>query len=75
MLATSHGFVPWDDAHHPELSQTNGETDGRWYLSMATTRPRIARIDLTTFETVEIIEIPTAAATTARPLPPKIPSM
>ena len=30
MLNTSHGFVPWDDAHHPELSQTNGETDGRW---------------------------------------------
>ena len=24
MLMTSWGFVPWDDAHHPELSQTNG---------------------------------------------------
>ena len=29
MLNTSYGFVPWDDAHHPELSQTNGQTDGR----------------------------------------------
>ena len=29
MLNTTHGFVPWGDAHHPELSQTNGETDGR----------------------------------------------
>src|SRR4051794_29275821 len=30
MLNTSHGFVPWDDTHHPELSKTNGEDDGRW---------------------------------------------
>ncbi|VAX19196.1 Nitrous-oxide reductase, partial [hydrothermal vent metagenome] len=30
MLQTSYGFVPWDDAHHPDLSQTNGEIDGRW---------------------------------------------
>ena len=29
MLTTSHGFIPWDDAHHPELSQTNGVPDGR----------------------------------------------
>jgi nitrous-oxide reductase len=25
MLNTSHGFVPWDDLHHTELSQTNVE--------------------------------------------------
>src|SRR5690606_10383168 len=30
MLNTSHGFVPWDDSHHPQLSQTDGVTDGRW---------------------------------------------
>src|SRR3954463_9336363 len=24
MLETSHGFVPWDDSHHPELSMTDG---------------------------------------------------
>lgn len=36
MLNTSHGFVPWDDLHHTELSQTNGEIDGRWVLEMAT---------------------------------------
>src|SRR3990170_3461348 len=22
LLMTSHGFIPWDDAHHPNLSQT-----------------------------------------------------
>ncbi len=30
MLNTSHGFIPWDDSHHPDISQTNGELDGRW---------------------------------------------
>jgi nitrous-oxide reductase len=30
MLNTSFGFIPWDDSHHPELSQTNAAPDGRW---------------------------------------------
>src|SRR5512147_596595 len=58
MLTTSYGFVPWDDAHHPELSQTNGEYDGRWLFINGNNTPRIARIDLNTFETAETIEIP-----------------
>nr|AWJ66062.1 nitrous-oxide reductase [uncultured bacterium] len=58
MLNTSYGFVPWDDAHHPELSQTNGVPDGRWIFINGNNTPRIARIDLKTFETAEIIEIP-----------------
>jgi len=58
MLETSFGFQPWDDAHHPELSQTDGNTDGRWCFINGNNTPRVARIDLTTFETAEIIEIP-----------------
>jgi nitrous-oxide reductase len=58
MLKTSYGHIPWDDSHHPELSQTDGVPDGRWIFINANNTPRIARIDLTTFETVEIIEIP-----------------
>ncbi|MBN4047311.1 (d)CMP kinase [bacterium AH-315-P13] len=61
MLNTSHGFIPWDDSHHPDISQTNGELDGRWVFINGNNTPRIARIDLTTFETVEIIEIPNTA--------------
>ncbi|MEO6830611.1 MAG: Sec-dependent nitrous-oxide reductase [Chitinophagaceae bacterium] len=61
MLNTSHGFVPWDDLHHPELSQTNGEVDGRWLFANGNNTPRIARIDLKTFRTTEIIEIPNSA--------------
>ncbi|MEX2569589.1 MAG: Sec-dependent nitrous-oxide reductase [Cyclobacteriaceae bacterium] len=58
---TSYGFVPWDDSHHIELSQQNGEFDGRWLFVNGNNTPRIARIDLTTFETVEILEIPDVA--------------
>ncbi|HKK25733.1 MAG TPA: Sec-dependent nitrous-oxide reductase [Gracilimonas sp.] len=61
MLNTSHGFVPWGDAHHPELSQTNGETDGRWIFINENNTPRVARIGLDEFKTQEIIEIPNSA--------------
>ncbi|SHJ15185.1 nitrous oxide reductase apoprotein [Arenibacter nanhaiticus] len=61
MLNTSHGFIPWDDAHHPDISQTNGELDGRFVFINGNNTPRIAKIDLTTFETTEIIEIPNSA--------------
>jgi nitrous-oxide reductase len=55
MLETSYGFVPWDDSHHPDISQTAGELDGRWIFINGNNTPRIARISLTTFETEEII--------------------
>ncbi len=61
MLNTSFGPVPWDDSHHPDLSQTNGEVDGRWCFINGNNTPRIARISLSTFETEEIIEIPNSA--------------
>ncbi len=61
MLNTSHGFVPWDDSHHPDISQTNGVVDGRWVFINGNNTPRIAKIDLSTFETTEIIEVPNSA--------------
>jgi nitrous-oxide reductase len=61
MLETSHGFVPWDDSHHPDISQTNGELDGRWIFINGNNTPRIARISLSSFETEEIIEVPNSA--------------
>lgn len=67
MLNTSHGFVPWDDLHHPELSQTNGEIDGRWLFGNANNTPRVARIDLKTFRTAEIIELPNSAGNHSSP--------
>ena len=67
MLETSHGFIPWDDQHHLSLSQTNGEVDGRWLFANANNTPRVARLDLKTFKTVEIIEIPNSAGNHSSP--------
>jgi nitrous-oxide reductase len=44
MLNTSFGFVPWDDSHHPDISQTNGELDGRYVFINGNNTPRIAKI-------------------------------
>jgi nitrous-oxide reductase len=67
MLQTTRGFIPWDDTHHAELSQTNGVPDGRWLFINGNNTPRVARIDLTRFETDEILEIPNAAGGHASP--------
>ncbi|MEO5943232.1 MAG: Sec-dependent nitrous-oxide reductase [Ferruginibacter sp.] len=67
MLNTSHGFVPWDDLHHVELSQTNGEIDGRWIFANGNNTPRVARVNLATFRTDEIIELPNSAGNHSSP--------
>ncbi len=67
MLMTSHGFIPWDDAHHPELSMTDGVPDGRWIYINGNNTPRVARIDLDAFITDEIIEIPNSSGNHASP--------
>lgn len=67
MLNTSSGFIPWDDQHHLELSQTNGEVDGRWIFANANNTPRVARVDLKRFKTAEIIELPNSAGNHSSP--------
>ncbi|MGH7669997.1 MAG: Sec-dependent nitrous-oxide reductase [Gemmatimonadaceae bacterium] len=67
MLNTTYGFIPWDDAHHPEMSMTDGVPDGRWLFINANNTPRVARIDLTTFETDEILQVPNSAGGHASP--------
>jgi nitrous-oxide reductase len=67
MFMTSHGFIPWDDAHHPKLSQTDGIADGRWIFINANNTPRVARVDLSTFKTAEIIEIPNSGGNHGSP--------
>src|SRR4051812_41694929 len=67
MLNTSHGFVPWDDLHHIALSVTDGVHDGRWAFANGNNTPRLARIDLSTFRTSEIPEIPNSAGNHSSP--------
>ncbi|HZY06050.1 MAG TPA: nitrous-oxide reductase, partial [Anaeromyxobacteraceae bacterium] len=47
------GKFTWGDAHHPALSETNGDYDGRW-LFINEMNGRIGRIDLRDFKTKEI---------------------
>lgn len=67
MLNTSHGFVPWDDLHHIELSQTAGEVNGKWAFANGNNTPRLARVDLKTFRTTEIIELPNSGGNHSSP--------
>jgi nitrous-oxide reductase len=47
------GGLTWGDVHHPALSETNGEYDGRW-LFVNEMNGRIARVDLRDFKTKQI---------------------
>jgi nitrous-oxide reductase len=48
------GNLTWGDVHHPSLSETGGDYDGRW-LFVNEINGRIARIDLRDFKTKEIL--------------------
>lgn len=67
MLNTTHGFVPWDDLHHIALSTTDGVHDGRWAFANANNTPRVARVNLRTFKTDEILEIPNSGGNHSSP--------
>ena len=54
-----HGFVPGTICITPN-SPDQREVDGRWVFGNGTI-PRVARIDLSTFRTTEIIELPNSA--------------
>ncbi|MCX6350628.1 MAG: nitrous oxide reductase, partial [Bacteroidetes bacterium] len=67
LLMTSHGFIPWDDSHHPSLSMTDGVANGKWIFINGNNTPRIARISLSHFRTEEIIEVPNSAGNHSSP--------
>src|SRR6266508_2903679 len=63
------GFT-WGDAHHPGLSETDGDYDGRWLFINDMPNARIARIDLKDFKTRQIFgPIPNVSAAHACPFP------
>ena len=50
--------ITWGDTHHPALSETKGEYDGQYVFINDKANPRIAVIDLKTFETTQIVRNP-----------------
>jgi nitrous-oxide reductase len=64
------GGFTWGDAHHPGLSETGGDYDGRWLFINDMPNARIARIDLKDFKTKQIFgPIPNLSAAHACPFP------
>ena len=64
------GGRTWGDAHHPGLSETNGDYDGRWLFINDMPSARIARVDLSDFKTKQIFgPIPNVSAAHACPFP------
>jgi nitrous-oxide reductase len=56
------GDYSWGDSHHPGLSETNGDYDGRWLFINDNANGRIARIDLLDFKTKQILKVPNVSA-------------
>lgn len=52
------GSYSWGDSHHPALSETKSEYDGRWLFINDNANGRVARIDLRDFKTKQILKIP-----------------
>jgi len=48
----------WGDTHHPALSETDGDYDGRWLFINDKANARVAVIDLKDFEAKQIVRNP-----------------
>jgi nitrous-oxide reductase len=49
------GGYTWGDVHHPAISETKGDYDGRWLFVNDNANNRVARIDLRDFKTKQIL--------------------
>ncbi len=54
----SRGKITWGDAHHPALSETNGEYDGRWVYINDRANGRLGMVDLRDFKVKQIVDVP-----------------
>ncbi|MBA4180208.1 MAG: cytochrome C [Anaerolinea sp.] len=57
-VSKERGMLTWGDTHHPALSETKGEYDGRWLYIQDRANGRIAMVDLRDFKTKQIIDVP-----------------
>jgi nitrous-oxide reductase len=47
--------ITWADMHHPALSETGGDYDGKWIFVNDKCNPRVAVVDLSDFMTKQIV--------------------
>lgn len=52
------GEYSWGDLHHPALSETEGEYDGKWLFVTDVANNRAAVLDLKSFTTIDMLEVP-----------------
>jgi nitrous-oxide reductase len=57
-VSSARNMLTWGDTHHPALSETKGEYDGRWIYVNDRANGRIAMVDLRDFKTKQIIDVP-----------------
>jgi nitrous-oxide reductase len=50
--------LTWGDTHHPALSETDGDYDGRWLYINDRANGRIGMVDLADFRTKQVLQIP-----------------
>ena len=54
--------INWGDTHHPAITETNGQPDGKYLFINDKSAPRIAVINLHDFETQQIVVNPIVAS-------------
>ncbi len=57
-VSVAQPTLGWGDTHHPAISETNGEYDGRWVYINDRANGRIAMVDLRDFKTKQIYDVP-----------------
>jgi nitrous-oxide reductase len=61
-LQTGHD-ITWADVHHPALSETNGEYDGRFLYISDKANARVGMVDLRDFRAKQTVAIPNQQST------------
>jgi nitrous-oxide reductase len=56
--ANDHEPLRWGDAHHPALSETDGDYDGRWIYINDRAHGRIGMVDLKDFRAKQVLKVP-----------------